>query len=283
MPYLLSTAFDVFLRNITVGGDLRSTAVARRDKIAELLEGKMDTLDIFPTGSLVRGTGLKGSSDVDVIVLLHYGKHIKGKTPTQVLKSVRDALSDYNARIVKKNGQAVTLYFKTWPNVDIVPAKRVDLANGGHEIHIADSNTETWILTNPSAHDAKIKKIPLRRRQLIRMAKCWNAAHSSYMESFHIELAALNAAYATDGERWAEDDWTYSLVELFNAAEELTSPTGQLWFEYTTDDWLELRDRLSRAKKLADDAWASARDRDYATGMQKLRVLFGDRFPAYGD
>ena len=34
---------------------------------------------------------------------------------------------------------------------------------------------------------------------------------------------------------------------------------------------------------LADDAWVLARDRDYASAMQKLRVLFGDRFPAYGD
>jgi SMODS domain-containing protein len=283
MPYLLSIAFDQFLRRITISGDLRSIATTRRDRIAELLEGNMETLDIFPTGSLVRGTGLKGSSDVDVIALLHYTRHVKGKTPTQVLESVRDALSDYDARIVKRNGQAVTLYFKTWPNVDLVPAKRVKLDNGGREIQIADSNSDTWIPTNPTGHDAKVKKIPLRRRQLIRMAKCWNVAHSSYMQSFHIELAALKTAYATDDESWAEDDWTYSLVEFFEAAEELTDLTGQLCFEYETDDWEELRTRLRRAKALANEAWAAVRNSDYAKAMEKLRVLFGDRFPAYSD
>jgi hypothetical protein len=283
MPRLLSTAFDQFLRRITIGGDLKSIATTRRDKIAELLEDKMDALDIFPTGSLVRGTGLKGSSDVDVIVILHYTKHIKGKTCTQVLESVRDALGDYNARIVKKNGQAVTLYFKSWPNVDIVPAQRVRLDDGGREIRIADSNTNTWVPTNPSGHDARIKKIPLRRRQLIRMAKSWNVAHSAYMQSFHIELAALKTAYATDDDPWAEDDWAYSLVEFFEAAEEVTKRGGQLWFDYDPDDIEQLRSRLRRASTLANEAWAAVRDGQNAKAMGKLRVLFGDRFPEYGE
>ena len=284
MPYLLSTAFDQFIERITIGGDLRATAKARRDKIAELLEGTIETLDIFPTGSLVRGTGLKGSSDIDMIAVLHFSKHIKGKTCIELLEDIRDVVSAYNAQIVRKNGQAVTLYFRTWPNVDLVPAKRVNLHDGGHEIQIPDANTNEWIVTNPGAHDAAIKELPLRTRQLIRMAKCWNVAHSSYMRSFHIELAALETGYTIiDGDYWAEDDWPYSLVEYFEKALEITPTTRKICFEYDMDDWLELQSRLRRAKDLAYEAWRAACNDDNATAMAKLRVLFGDRFPAYGD
>lgn len=110
-----------------------------------------------------------------------------------------------------------------------------------------------------------------------------DVAHSSYMRSFHIELAAFETGYAIDGDDWAEDDWPYSLAECFKEAPEIASDTGQIWFEYGTDEWLELRQRLQRAKDLADDAWKAARNDNNAAAMAKLRILLGDRFRSYGD
>ena len=46
---------------------------------------------------------LTGNADLDVFVVLHFGKHIKNKLPSQVLQSVQDSLGEY-----RKNGQAVT-------------------------------------------------------------------------------------------------------------------------------------------------------------------------------
>lgn len=281
MPYLMDTAFDQFLERITIGGDLRSLATTRRNNIVDLLEGQMETLDVFPTGSLVRGTGLKGSSDVDIVAVLHYSKHIKDKTCTQLLESVQQVLSEYDARIVKKNGQAVTLYFKTWPNVDLVPAKRVT-NDSKSVLYIPDANTGEWIRTNPALHDATMSKLPLRRRQLVRMIKCWNAAHSGYVLSFHIEQIALECHFTTDSSDWAEDDWPYAVLEFFEKADDYTSATGQNWFQYTTDDWLELRPRVERAKGLALEAWSAAYNGDNEKAMGRLRLIFGDRFPAYG-
>src|SRR5690349_10354443 len=109
MPYLVSTSFRDLLDNIRITSDAKSTATARRNRIVELLDQKLTILDAFATGSLVRGTGLRNVSDVDVMLVLHYGKHLKDKSPKAALETVQDALADYNARIVKKNGQAVTL------------------------------------------------------------------------------------------------------------------------------------------------------------------------------
>jgi hypothetical protein len=281
MPYLLSTSFDRFLANITIGGDLRATANARRDNISLRLKDRFTILDIFPTGSLIRGTGLKGKSDVDVMLVLHYGRHVEGRTPKRLLDDVREALSTYDARIVKKNGQAVTLYFKTWPNVDIVPAKRVTVGNG-YVLQIPDINTGDWISTYPSAHDRAMAALPVRRRQLVRMIKSWNAAHSETVLSYHIEQIALQAGEAHDGS-WDEAAWPWAINRFFDKAIELTEPTAPMSVPYNVEEWSEMRDRLRRAQGLSLDAWyAMYKHNDVENAVSRYRILFGDAFPAYG-
>jgi hypothetical protein len=280
MPYLMSTSFSRFLDNITITGDARKVAKGRRDKIAELLEGSFTTLDTFATGSTVRGTGLKGVSDVDVMLVLHYGNHVKGKTPLELLEGVRDVLSDYNAKIVKKNGQAITLYFTTWPNVDIVPAYRIQGAQD--LLEIPDANTATWIRTSPATHDHAMAILPVRRRQLVRMVKCWNRAHSGFLESFHLEQIALQTTAAHDGSNWAEDDWPWALKGYFEKAINLTEPAATISASYGTADWLELRTRLVRARDLSTEAWHAVRRDDIEEAVDRCRILFGGDFPAYG-
>jgi hypothetical protein len=282
MPYLTSTSFDRLLERITVTGDLRGTANTRRGAISNLLKDRFTILDIFPTGSLVRGTGLKGVSDVDVIVVLHFGKHVDGKTPVQLLESVREALSQYTAKIVKKNGQAVTLYFTTWPNVDIVPAKRVG-TDSNYVLNIPDANTGSWIAADPAAHDRQMASMSERGRQLVRMVKCWNGAHSGYLQSFHIERIALQTSTATATGAWGEDDWPWALKGFFEKAIDLTGPSAEISDAYGVDDWSELRSRLQRGKELAHEAWSAVyQGGNHEEAIARCGILFGDKFPAYG-
>jgi len=279
MPYLVSTSFSKLLESITIVGDATKTANVRRDRIVELLDQKLTILNSFATGSLVRGTGLKNRSDVDVMLVLHYGKHLKNKTPRAALEAVQDALSGYDAQIVKKNGQAVTLYFKTWPNVDIVPAKRVTVGEG-FSLHIPDSNTGSWIETDPASHDIAMSVASARKKQLIRAMKCWNEAHSSYFRSFHIEKVAL--ACWVDENDAEEGAWPGQVKHFLERAIELTEPTAELSTEYEVGEWSELRSRLRRGQELAEAAWHACFRNDYATAIEKCRIIFGDKFPAYG-
>jgi hypothetical protein len=112
MPYTVAVSFDKFRQDIEVSGTHRDTATRRRNSIVSLLKGDFEILDAFPSGSIPRYTAVRGYADLDVIVVLHYGKHIKGKKPSEVLKEVRDSLAQYRTN-VRSNGQAVTLYFKT--------------------------------------------------------------------------------------------------------------------------------------------------------------------------
>lgn len=157
MAYTVLTAFDVFYDTINLAGDHREVANARKDRVVSLLSNHFEILDAFGTGSIPRFTALKADSDLDVMVVLHYGKHIQNRTPTDVLQNVRDALSEHRNQ-VRKNGQAVTLYYNTWPNVDIVPVSRsIDSSGNVTHYNVPDSNTGTWIESTPKTHTSDIR------------------------------------------------------------------------------------------------------------------------------
>jgi hypothetical protein len=286
VPYTVTVSFDRFIENISLTGDQGTTARTRRDRIVELLSDGFVISEAFPTGSLVRGTGLKGKSDVDVIVALHYGQHIKGKTPRRVLESVREHLSQYRAQLTKKNGQAVTLYFDTWPNVDIVPATQVTTASGAvSHYEIPDMNRGIWLESNPKLHDGPMRQLSTQARQRIRMIKTWNEAHSAYLQSFHIDVMALATAAPTN-------DWPWDVFKSFEAAAAMIDgplyhPTGA---SGRVDDYLNAVDRanvktrLERARDLARDAWYAVYppNDNQAEAIRIYRIIFGERFPAYG-
>jgi Second Messenger Oligonucleotide or Dinucleotide Synthetase domain len=87
------------------------------------------------------------------MVVLHNGKHIKDRKPSQVLQSVQRQLAGYRTG-VRRNGQAVTLSYETWPDVDIVPVSRVTNSSGNiSHYNVPDMNREVWIKSKPRLHD----------------------------------------------------------------------------------------------------------------------------------
>jgi hypothetical protein len=154
MAIAVESAFGEFYEQINLSGDHRETANTRKDDVVARLKKDFEVLDAFATGSLPKFTALKGNADPDVMVVLHYGKHIRDKAPSQVLESVQRSLSDYRTN-VRKNGQAVTLYYKTWPNVDIVPVPRVTNKDGSvncYEVLNANNGCAPALSSSASNH-----------------------------------------------------------------------------------------------------------------------------------
>ncbi len=285
MAYTVEAAFQQFYAAINLDGDNRDVANTRKDHIEEVLSKQFTILESFPSGSIPRFTALKGHSDVDVMVALHYAKHIKDKTPTEVLQSVRDALGEYKTN-VRKNGQAVTLYYKTWPNVDIVPV--VQVANQGVVTHyeVPNANTGTWIPSNPKRHsadiDGKASACGYNFRRIIKMVKWWSLTHSDYLQSYHIEVLALKTLAGN------LDDTPWEVCQFFEKARPLIA--ASLWHDQGfVDDYLGNADRQEALKRV-DAAIEKSRDAWYALYNEKnaeqairlWRQLFGDKFPAYG-
>lgn len=287
MAYTVEAAFNAFFENINLSGDHRETANTRRDNIVSTLGKSFNILEAFSTGSIPKYTALKEHADLDVMVALHYGKHIEGKTPTEVLQNVRDALAEWRTG-VRKNGQAVTLYYKTWPNVDIVPVSRTTDDNGNVlHYNVPDSNTNLWIKSKPKTHastiETKSSECGYNFRRIIKMIKHWNRIHSDYLQSYHIEVLALNVF---DGNL---DDTPWNVFQFFDKARPLL--TSNLWYDIGfVDEYLNWSDRqevLKRFDTAIDKtrlAWHKtyADNNDHKGAIEIWKYMFGDKFPAYG-
>ena len=287
MPYTVPVSFDKFVENISLTGDHREISDSRKNAVVSLLENTFTIVDSFSTGSIPRYTALKTLADLDVMVVLHWEKHIKGKTPEQVLKSVRDALGKYRTS-VRRNGQAVTLSYDSWPNVDIVPVSRSDNDDGTvNHYNVPDMNTGRWLTTRPRKHsselDSKASSCGNKFRPIMRMIKQWNKEHSDLMESFHIEVMATRIFVGNIS------DYSWSVFQYFDEAAKLASSLLPYEDGYADDylDWTkrqEVLKRLQTARDRARDAWYltyNGKDK-HKEAIEIWRQIFGDRFPVYG-
>jgi hypothetical protein len=287
MPYSVEASFDAFYEKINLGGDHRETANTRRDDILYTLGKTFSIIEAFGSGSIPKYTALKNHADLDVIVALHYGRHIKGKTPTQVLQAVRDSLAEWRTG-TRRNGQAVTLYYRTWPNVDIVPVSRVVNDDGSvSHYNVPDSNTDNWIASRPKKHATEIgrksSECGFNFRRIIKMIKHWNKAHSNYLRSYHIEVLALSVFDAN------LDDTPWNVFQFFEKARPLLA--SNLWHELGfADSYLSWADRTEVLKRF-DTAIVNSRSAwhktygvndDHKGAIEIWKQMFGDQFPAYG-
>lgn len=287
MAYTVAASFDAFHENINLSGDHRQTANARRDSVVGILSKKFEIVESFATGSIPKFTALRGQADLDVIVALHYGKHIKDKTPIQVLQVVRDALAEWRTG-ARKNGQAVTLYYETWPNVDIVPVSRV-IKDDGTTSHyqVPDSNTDNWIASRPKQHasnvESKSSDCGYNFRRIIKMIKHWNKIHGDFLQSYHVEVLALKV-FDTN-----LDDTPWHVFQFFDKARPLLA--NSLWHDLGyVDSYLSWWDRQEALKRFdtaigkSRDAWLRtfSGSSDHKGAIELWRQIFGDKFPAYG-
>lgn len=287
MAFSVDYSFGLFYDAINLSGDHRETANKRRDDVVNRLKKNFTVLDSFGTGSIPKYTALKEHADLDVIVVLHYTKHIKDKTPTQVLANVRNALAEYRTG-VRRNGQAVTLHYKTWPNVDIVPVSRI-ASDSGEVLYynVPDSNTDMWIPSRPKAHAANLLQKATacgeNFKKIVKMAKHWNLGHSEYLRSYHIEVLAYNI-FSSD-----LSDLKWNMFKFFDDAKTLLQ--NSLWYDKGfADAYLSASDRAEALKRfdtaisLSRLAWYATHgtNDDHKEGITKWRQLFGDKFPAYG-
>lgn len=292
MAYTVDAAFNQFYDAINLSGDHRTDANNRKDHLIQLLNNKFHVVDSFSTGSIPRFTALHGHADVDVMLVLHYSKHMMGKLPSEVLTSIRDSIATKTD--VRRNGQAVTLYYSTWPNVDIVPVFYTfeHTSTGGERIthyNVPDSKTETWIKSRPKAHaiemEKKVLECGVNFRRIIKVVKWWNLIHGDYLQSYHIEVLALKVFEGN------LEDMPWSVFQFFEKSRALLQ--GPIWYDIgIVDEYLSYGDRLEILKRFdiartkAGDAWYSDcalnMNSNQRAAIEFWKQIFRDKFPSYG-
>jgi hypothetical protein len=292
LAYTVDASFNQFYGAINLSGDHRATATQRKDHLIQILGNRFHVIDSLGTGSIPKMTALHGYADIDIMLVLHYGKHIIGKSPSEVLKDVRDSISTKTD--VRRNGQAVTLYYQTGFNVDIVPVFYTyeNTASGAEQIthyNVPDMHSETWIKSKPKQHaiamEKKVLECGANFRRIIRLIKWWNRVHSRYLQSYHIEILAIRVL---DGNL---NDISWNVFQFFEKARALLA--APLWHDIGyIDAYLSNSDRLEVLKRF-DTAITKSRDAWYAdsllnpnqnakTAIETWRRIFGDKFPTYG-
>lgn len=292
MARTVKAAFEEFHNRINITGDHRETCRARKDALVTHMKKAMTILDSFQSGSIPKYTALKSISDLDVMVVLHFGKHCKDKKPSEVLATTRSSLSLYKTG-ARRNGQAVTVTYETWPNVDVVPVYRVTDNDTLLHYCIPDMNTETWIKAKPVLHANRIEELAGSRgpefRKIVKMMKWWNQVNGNYLQSYHIEVLAVQHLSA-----FSDWPWTvYQFIDKMHAAiSTCFLPPCLLYDGSYADQYLTLSNRntvsakLSAAKADALSAWyATTASNPYKSEEAAIgywRRVFGERFPAYG-
>jgi hypothetical protein len=290
VAYTDSGGFVAFFDNINLTGDHHAIASARRERVVSLLSREFEILDSFATGSISNYTAVKEHADLDVILVLHWSKHIKDKKASEVLGAVQNHLSEF--RTGRRNGQAVTLYYESWPDVDIVPVSRV--VNNDNTVNyysVPDMNDEKWLVSRPRKHSKALtdanSSFGQEFKKIVKMLKWWNHQHSGLMKSYHIEVLALKIF---TGKTFSNFPW-----DVFTFFDQASTLTESLLFDddgNTVDEYLylkadkrtEILKRLTTAKDKTRDVWYATYDNrgEHARALGIWRQVFGDKFPTYG-
>ncbi|MFE1128543.1 hypothetical protein ACFW6R_17955 [Streptomyces albidoflavus] len=286
MALTVAYAFDRFYSTINLPGDHRALANTRKDWIIRRIGGSLDILNSFTMGSIPRFTALEGHADLDVMIVLHFGKHIKDKKPSTVLADLKVALGS-GAGSIRRNGQAVTMRFVSWPDVDVVPASRIRSDDGSiSHYEIPDMNRGEWIKTKPYTHQSQMSAAASARganfKRVIKMIKDWNRRQSVSIQSYHLEVIALQM----NSVDW--DDTGWAIYQWFTRAE---TSLQYLWHEekdvteyLSFDRSMKAKSQISEAKNKALTAWSHTYNgkNNHREAINNWRSIFGSSFPSYG-
>jgi hypothetical protein len=274
-------------RELALSDKHEEIARERCEHLIDLLSDEFSVVEAFPTGSIPRGTAVSGHADLDIIVVLDDWEW-RGDRPSQVLQRVRDHLAQYKDTQIRKNGQAVTMYYDSWPQVDVVPAgnEYEGFKSESDFLVIPDMTTEKWLQSRPRTHSRALEQQAewsgFRFLDIVRMLKWWNLRHGQYLQSFHIETMAVEFA------PFDISEYSWEISRLFDAAAkslaDYESPENysEEYLNYKTRP--EAVQRLEAAAKIASRAWYLTYDgRGQDKGAIDLwQQLFPDRFPSYG-
>lgn len=140
--------------------------------------------DIYLAGSVAKGTGISGTTDLDIFISLH------PDTP-HTLQEIYDRLfgwaSDHHW-MPRRQNVSIGISF-LGAKIDLVPGR---LQHGFIYYHSLWKNkASTWTQTAPVIHIAKVRDSGRTRE--IRAIKIWRKNHGLDFPSFYLELTVLDA------------------------------------------------------------------------------------------
>jgi hypothetical protein len=292
MASTVSKAFDEFEAKLRPTDNQRATIAARRSVTAKYLGQSfgsgsgMELLSTRVIGSADRDTIIRPIDDIDVLAVFEDAAFYSYQNDSRkFLYRVRDALNEYNVKVVGARGQAVRLFYSEPPHVDIVPAVKRD--SGGYFIPSGETDfwgRHRWLITDPDQHARWMSErnaaLGRNLKPLIRLLKRWNREHSAHLRSFHLEvMVATTFGTMSSNRRMATQkffEWAAEYISVNDPA----GHSGDLSSYMTWLSRSQLKSLLGSSSKRAKQAVEAEESGNRAEAVRLWRVIYGPEFPA---
>lgn len=279
-------AFRELLARSVPTATQRTAAAAHRASIESALD-PLGVYTLWETGSFHHGTGVRGHSDVDVLVSLH------GTRPTNAdtaLFRVRDALcARFPYTPIRVSRPAVVVDFaggdERW---EVIPGY-IQREEQGSPVYLIPAPGGTWIETAPKAHLSYVNSQNASpsggAKSLARLMKVYKYANFSHFKvsSFYLEMRA--AQYMADETAYIPslDFLRLSNRLVSHELAAMTDPTGVTGrihsastFTYRAEAMSRLDGNVRRTRDALDLERAGKPDEAFAL----MQTVFLNRFPS---
>lgn len=236
-------------------------------------------------GSASRGTLIRPLDDIDVMAVFSDENDVYEDSYANdshaFISRIRDVLGEnFTDTIVGTRGQAVRLFYKTGPHVDIAP---VFQSNGGG--YFLPDGSGGWITTDPDAQatwfNEQDERLGSHLKHLVRILKRWNNEHSKHFHSYHLEVMVAEAFTSLNGNSREAMTKFFEVAQWSLDADDPAGHSGNLALYLTRDERASLVRRLQSAHERAANALDAENNGDHEEAIRLWRIELGDEFPAY--
>ena len=298
MATTIKQSFEDYASNLNVTDKQEESVSTCRGNVVKTLKSE---LSLHPQeskliGSYDRDTNIRylAENDVDVMVILHYGKNKEWDNPAGTsasLNKFKEILSaSYKDTEMRIDRNCVTMKLSKF-SFDVVPAFRLD--SGSYKI--PDTHRRLWLPTNPVAFAEKITAVNKSMGgtfiPLIKMVKGWNRDNAFLIRSFHLECM-LYEHYKTYTKGYTYNSTLnvfFSKLPLFLSGACYDPITGDRLDEYLDSDSQVTKRQIAvtRASIAAEiSKKAEEYEKNYPDNpkyaIDEWKKLLGEFFPVYG-
>ena len=267
---------------------------SHRQSITRRLETVFSTNKVELIGSYARGSSIRATSDIDLLLILKREEVRWGegyKTSSTVLDQVRaELLNRYPATPVGRDVHAITVGFADNQHpVDVVPG--FYLKHGGamnYPIYAIPNGQGGWMATSPQSHNKFINDSDNQSggklKRVARLIKFWRRCRtpSIPLNSFHVELFLAQERICVGPMSYALC-MNNALAKLANRqCQPLDDPmdiSGKVPAAYTEDKRRRAQEAIYASAKRAYNALQAEGSGNVGEALRLWDLVFNGNFP----
>lgn len=288
MARTVDEGFAVFLDRLTPTSAQRDAGARHRVTVKAALEKKLIVSNFFETGSFSHGTGIRGYSDIDVLVSLGHSR----PTSYTALTWVKEALAArFPQTTIEIRRPAVVVRFgggyETW---EVIPGFVTTRGGQGQVVYdipsavsggaYIDSAPQTHLRYVNSCNQAPNKG---NAKALTRLVKAWKYYRNVPISSFYLEMRCAQHVAAQSAYVHAWD--VCQVLEKLNGHQlagmnDPSGATGRIYACSTDAKKTDALSKLNTAAVRARNALNARNSGDPDTAFYFLNQLFNGNFPS---